>query len=279
MQLSYDKDKLRHILDSFETVSGMSVGIMDSNLNFIARSTSSPKPICAQIQSLPGGTERCRKSDRELVQECLEKKCPVSHTCHAGLTDTAFPLLHNGIPVGFLIFGQVLGNGQAKPTFREILDHVRDLDPDPALLRANYRNTKFFRQEEITCAAGIIQMLVKYIWSENIILEKADPLLHQILHYIHEHLASDLCVESLCHRFSICKSALYRLFDTELGIGIKSYINLQRLSKAEMLLSTTELPVAKISEQTGFSNQNYFCRAFKRKNHTTPVRYRKSNRV
>ncbi len=279
MQLSYDKDKLRHILDSFETVSGMSVGIMDSNLNFIARSTSSPKPICAQIQSLPGGTERCRKSDRELVRECLKKKCPVSHTCHAGLTDTAFPMFHNGIPVGFLIFGQVLVDGKAKPAFREIFDHVQDLNPDPALLRANYRNMKFFRQKEITCAAEIIQMLIQYIWSEHIILEKAAPLLKQILQYIHEHLASDLCVESLCQQFSVCKSTLYRIFDTELGIGVKNYINLQRLSMAEMLLRTTDLPVAEISEQTGFSNQNYFCRAFKRKNHTTPVRYRKGNRV
>ena len=88
-----------------------------------------------------------------------------------------------------------------------------------------------------------------------------------------------LCVESLCQQFSVCKSTLYRIFDTELGIGVKNYINLQRLSMAEILLRTTDLQVAEISEQTGFSNQNYFCRAFKRKNHTTPVRYRKGNRV
>ena len=47
-----------------------------------------------------------------------------------------------------------------------------------------------------------------------------------------------------------------------------------RMERAELLLSTTELPVTEISLQTGFNNISFFIRSFKKAYGQTPLKYR-----
>lgn len=52
------------------------------------------------------------------------------------------------------------------------------------------------------------------------------------------------------------------------------FIKNVRLTTAAKLLQTTKLPVADIFYQTGFNNQSYFFREFKKKYQLSPNEYR-----
>lgn len=277
MRLVGNAEKLNEILSLVHNITGITVGILDLNLNFIARYPDEKNALCAYIQSSPTGRSRCAESDAHLLKLCAEQKCPVSHTCHAGLRDTAFPIFRNGIPVGYMIFGQVVERGKAQVSFRVMQSNLAGLGLDSARLKAYYKGLSFIPQDKIDSVSQLIQMLLKYIWSEQLITQKNDTPFEDALKFIDEHLAEDINVADLCQQVGTCKNVLYKQFNMHLGCSIKAYINQQRILRAEQLLKTTDYPISAIATMVGMSNDNYFCRAFKAQIHQTPMQYRRKS--
>ena len=52
------------------------------------------------------------------------------------------------------------------------------------------------------------------------------------------------------------------------------FVNDVRVRAAAELLTTTQLPIATIAAQTGFSSASFFTRTFRRLMHITPLAYR-----
>ncbi|MDY3304712.1 MAG: helix-turn-helix domain-containing protein [Clostridia bacterium] len=52
-----------------------------------------------------------------------------------------------------------------------------------------------------------------------------------------------------------------------------------RLDNAKKLLISTDLPIYKIDVESGFENEFYFSRIFKRKGNITPSGYRNKNKI
>lgn len=70
------------------------------------------------------------------------------------------------------------------------------------------------------------------------------------------------------------RSYLYKLFKSEMGMSVHDYINKLRISRAASLLSTSNLTIKNIANESGFSDQMYFSRLFKKKKNLTPSQYR-----
>ena len=68
--------------------------------------------------------------------------------------------------------------------------------------------------------------------------------------------------------------ALGKLFRSGLGTTPGKYITSMRLEKARHLLEFSELPVAQIAEQCGFSTNSYFTKVFRSHLGRTPLEYR-----
>ena len=56
-----------------------------------------------------------------------------------------------------------------------------------------------------------------------------------------------------------------------------SYLNQRRLITGQELLSSTDMSVAAIASQCGFSSQSYFSQSFKKYCGMTPAEYRKKS--
>jgi AraC-like DNA-binding protein len=59
------------------------------------------------------------------------------------------------------------------------------------------------------------------------------------------------------------------------GQSFINYLNHFRIAKAQSLLATTHLPIAEISQETGFCDQSHFGVVFRRLAGTTPLNYRR----
>ncbi len=94
--------------------------------------------------------------------------------------------------------------------------------------------------------------------------------LQQVTEYIHEHLHQDLKLIELSAIAQLSPYYFLRLFKQRLGITPHQYILQCRIEKAKHLLQQTQLSIADIALQTGFSDQSHMTRCLKQKLGMTP---------
>ena len=64
--------------------------------------------------------------------------------------------------------------------------------------------------------------------------------------------------------FKLSPTYLSSTFKSANGQGVLEYLNQVRIDHAKALLTETDIPIAEISDRTGFSNYTSFSRVFKR---------------
>ena len=75
--------------------------------------------------------------------------------------------------------------------------------------------------------------------------------------------------------FHLSSTYLNQLFKEEMGKTIRQYISAMRMKRAEELLSQTYEAVDEIAARCGYSNGNYFAKAFREKHGMSPTDYRR----
>lgn len=105
-------------------------------------------------------------------------------------------------------------------------------------------------------------------------LSVEDPEVAEAIRYIREHATDGIRVQNVLARVSKSPSTLERRIKKILGRTIKAEITRIRLSRAKLLLSETELPIAKIALRAGFSEPKYFCDVFRKNLGMTASAYR-----
>lgn len=103
------------------------------------------------------------------------------------------------------------------------------------------------------------------------------PAIQSCIDYIELHTDEKLLLEHLAERLGYTKYYLSRRFREETGEGINDYIKYARMERAKLLLSTTNLPVQKITEQLCFCSRSHFSQVFLEVVGQTPVEYRKQH--
>jgi len=95
-----------------------------------------------------------------------------------------------------------------------------------------------------------------------------------MMQYIHDHYREHLTLDEIAAAGSVSKSTARALFAAGLQTQPVAYLIHYRLLMAAHLLETTEQPVARIAEETGFSDSAYFCRRFRSAYQMSPGAYR-----
>lgn len=86
-------------------------------------------------------------------------------------------------------------------------------------------------------------------------------------------------LDKICQHMAISKTHLERLVKKEFGCGVIEYCNKIKLSKACLLLQTTDLPVKTVGENLYFYDSSHFNYFFKCRMGMTPLQYRISSRT
>lgn len=102
----------------------------------------------------------------------------------------------------------------------------------------------------------------------------SDPRLQQAIEYIHAHLNRDLSLVEIARVTNISPTYFASLFKRATGIAPHKYVIQQRVKRAKLLLLKTDLAIADIALQVGFSNQSHLTRHFKRLTGMTPKQIR-----
>ncbi len=96
------------------------------------------------------------------------------------------------------------------------------------------------------------------------------------IEYIHQNYTSEnISAEHLANLCGISTAYLRRIFLNCKNVTPIKYINNLRLSRAKELIASDYYTVSKICELSGFGDESYFCRYFKKTVGMTPTEYKK----
>lgn len=111
--------------------------------------------------------------------------------------------------------------------------------------------------------------------------ESADEkLLQEIVGYLEKNLTnSQLSVEALSKEVGMSRTSLYSKLLELTGESPVEYIRSFRLEKAAALMEKSNMNIAEIAYQVGFTTPNYFARSFKGKYNMLPSEYIASKRT
>lgn len=82
--------------------------------------------------------------------------------------------------------------------------------------------------------------------------------------------------ESLARSLGVSVRQLNRIIQDYYGMTFKEKERTFRLERAKDLLCHTKLSISEIAKRTGFEENSYFCKIFKKQTQMTPTAYRKS---
>ena len=93
------------------------------------------------------------------------------------------------------------------------------------------------------------------------------------INYLNNNLTRQPTVAEVTHFCNVSLAGLKRTFDKYAGIGVHQYLLKLKIKAAIDLLESGE-SVTTVAERTGFNNQSYFSKAFKRETGKTPSEYK-----
>ncbi len=99
--------------------------------------------------------------------------------------------------------------------------------------------------------------------------------MEEAMQFVEEHLSEPLTLRRLANELFLSPTYFSRLFKEKSGRQFSEYLVERRISRAKLLLTSTDLAVSEISRQVGYTEANSFSRVFKAKTGKTPLQYRK----
>ncbi|WP_081622168.1 GlxA family transcriptional regulator [Endozoicomonas elysicola] len=105
-----------------------------------------------------------------------------------------------------------------------------------------------------------------------------DEIIVSLQDFIHHQFVSDISIEDMCRLSGLNTRTLNRRFQQATSSAPMEYVRKIRLDQARDLLKNTNLSIAEIALQVGYSDADYFSRLFKRQYQLTPSEFRRSVR-
>lgn len=105
-------------------------------------------------------------------------------------------------------------------------------------------------------------------------MKNSKYIIHQAKSYIEKNFEKKISLESLASHINLSKQYLCYIFKRETGENVSVYINKIRVEKAKDLIKKYDYKVKELFDKVGFSDQQYFCKTFKKVTGITIAEYK-----
>lgn len=114
-------------------------------------------------------------------------------------------------------------------------------------------------------------------FSENMfeyIPAKNHDLIKKAILFISKNFSTTLSLETVAEHVHLNPAYFSSVFKQSTGSSFKEYLNMVRIEESKRLLANTDYTIIDIAIATGFEDQSYFSRVFKKYTGLTPRQYR-----
>ena len=242
---------------AFHTNKG--IAIFDST-----RQSHKKNPVCAI-----GFCKKCQDHCRF----AMNKKCAKCHevfvqSCWKGISEIIVPLQRDGIHYGMLYAGSWRQAESLAPAGlpKKFYTEYKKL---PLLPGAE--NIEKLKNMLMVFAAGILSMLKELNAFEAVI----DMRGNSIMKFIKDHAVEKIELSDVAAHLNLSRSRTSHLIRNTLNKSFPELLSEERLRRVKTLLTSSNMTLSEIATQTGFNDEYYLARMFKRQNGETPGQYKK----
>ena len=140
------------------------------------------------------------------------------------------------------------------------------------------------RSKNIFADLSLKELFIRLMQSQRLMqaaLDSADSTnsnrMQYVLHYIQEHLLEKIAIDELSRKAYFSRNMFFKWFKQQFGVTPLEYITRERIRLARQLLADKKNTVTSVSQQCGFSDVNYFIRAFKKSEGITPKNWQEAS--
>ena len=271
------KTELSRLLADFYSVTGQRIGIFDVNMNILMEHPKRHSPFCRKIRSGVKGTHRCNACDAYGMRESVKTGKTFTYRCHAGLLEVCCPILDDEGITGFLMFGQVLYDGNREGQRQEVWNQCGEFFQNYEEFLALFEGIRKIPADYLNAAANIMSACVGYIRLEQLMKLSKEDLWGQMQHYIEKKAGSHFSLSEMSRDLSVSISTLCKTAQARAGKTVGRLVIEQRIARAKKLLEDNSLSIAEVASRVGVDDYNYFSRLFKKETGVTPSEFRQNS--
>ena len=274
MNYIFNAEKIKRLLSDFYLATEIAVVFYDSDMNTVAASPVY-SDYCKCVRGVRGCVKSCNLSNFVHMERAAKTREVVHYTCHAGLMEMIMPVLYEDTLIGYMQIGQFRDEEEKYSSLAAVLAAAGTMGITADEARALYSSLPVVSGERLSALCEILLILIRSFWEDGLIRYNRSMLSVKIEQFVTEHIRERMHIEDICREFFISKNALYTLFSTEFGTTVGKYVLSRKLQLAAELLRGGGLDITEVAAECGFSDYNYFIRAFKKQYGLTPLQYRK----
>ena len=103
---------------------------------------------------------------------------------------------------------------------------------------------------------------------------KNTELIKKSMVYISQNFNKNITLEDTSNYVHLHPSYFSTMFKQSIGCSFKEYLNMVRIEESKRLLANTDYPIIDIAIASGFEDQSYFSKVFKKYTGLTPKQFR-----
>ena len=150
------------------------------------------------------------------------------------------------------------------------LNQVIDTDLD---VISRLSETESF-QELVKVSESLMELITKNMLSS--IYNGRSQIVSKALQFINKNYREKISLKDIESNLHVNSSYFSTLFKQEMGVTFTDYLNSLKIEHACQLLINSNLSIIDVSLSTGFDDQSYFTKVFKKAKGMTPKAYRAS---
>ena len=133
--------------------------------------------------------------------------------------------------------------------------------------------------ESFEALQGVCVSLIEFITKNMLtsIYNGNSQIVTKALQFINKNYKEKISLKDIEDKLHVNSSYFSTLFKQEMGVTFTDYLNSLKIDHACQMLSDTNLSVIEISLSTGFEDQSYFTKVFKKAKGMTPKAFRSTH--
>ncbi len=278
MNILFNNDRLQRLIGNLHTLTGIWANIFDISGKDIQIS-GEHNPFCRMMNDDPEGHARCEACDARAVKKCAASRSVYRYRCHAGICEVVLPIYESGVPIAYLVFGQLLDDSPREEQWERAREALDWFPGDREALRRRFFDLKQYSDQEITAYTDILAAIASYILLEGIIHSAEYTDAQKLDMYLEQHYMESLSIRQIAGDLHIGTTKLCALAKKLSDGGtLTRLIAQRRVNAAKTLLLRGNAPICAVAEEVGFVDYNYFTKVFRLLTGETPSAFRKRNR-
>lgn len=263
---------LAEIIRELYHVSGFRISIYNSKREEVCAWPEEVHLFCRMVQADPDCLKQCRMNDDRAFLKAQRSGEVVVYRCHMGLYEAVAPLYDRGRLSGYLMMGQTLDT--MKQSRQEVLRNAIPYISDSKTLHQAVEQIPDRTKAQILSCISIMEVCASYISLSNRFKVSEEDLPQKVRSYIDANYQADISLNELCHLFYCSRATLTNSFRKAYASSIHQYLLTVRLKHSCERLADMSCTIGQAARESGFQDQNYFTKIFKKVYGVTPSHYR-----